>query len=197
MERSLHIDSSIPEADYMVRRDASFPAKYIVEEADPTSTLADVTFVTEGVSRLAPVFSIEVTIDGGRRWRGDVFGGRDPLSLIVNGPSQAVLLAVAGGVGYVVPVESPETYAVLQLRPVMDVLTVPDAHLLVCVGLTKLVAVASDGSVNWTSPQVAADGISSVRTTSSTVVVTGWDAPSHRDVETTLDLESGKIICKT
>lgn len=181
----------------MIDHDAGFPAAYTVREADAMSGPPDVSFVAEGVSRSAPVFAIDVVGTKGRRWRGDVFGGRDPLRRLVNGAAPDVLLVIAGGVGYAVPADTPEAYAVLDLRPVTEVLPAVDAKLVICVGLTKVVAIGPDGSLVWTSSRVAADGISGARIGSHVVVVSGWDAPSHREVETTLDLNSGATIART
>jgi len=181
----------------MIDHDASFPAAYSVREADVTSGPPDVSFSTDGVSKLAPAFSIDVVCATARRWRGDVFGGTDPLRLLVNGAAPDVLLVVAGGVGYAIPVEEPEAYNVVELRPLTEVLPALNAGLIICVGLTKLLALGPDGSEAWRSPRLGADGLSGVRIGSDFVVATGWDAPSQREIETTLDLKSGEPIAKT
>jgi hypothetical protein len=177
----------------VVDRDLNIPVTYDVEEVSAPYGAADVRFVGDDVTALAPSYGIVVTTLNDLRWQGEVFGGRDTLNRIVSGPDSEHLVLVAGGVGYVVPVDTPEDYAVVPVRPVADVVVVRDSGLVICVGLTKIAAVGAGGTVLWVSPQVTADGIASVRVTSSLIVVTGWDAPLNRQVETTLDLQSGEV----
>lgn len=180
----------------MTECDSTFPAGYELGTFSPESEKPDHTFLTEGVSRLAPALEVTVTTAGGREWSGEFFGGRDSLTKLVHGPAPDLLVAVAGGVGYIVPVNSPADYSVIPLRPVTEVRPVLAIGLLICVGLTALSAIGPDGKLRWISPRLVADGFAEVRIAASSIVARGWDAPAHREVEVTLDTRSGEIVAR-
>jgi hypothetical protein len=52
------------------------------------------------------------------------------------------------------------------------------------------------GQVAWKSDRLVAHGFSEVRPTATAVVVRGLDAPTHREVEITLDLQTGDVVSK-
>jgi hypothetical protein len=180
----------------MVDRVEIFPAAFTLTEHEPASrVMPEVRFEAEGVSRLAPAFEIDLeTAD--RAWSGACFGGRDGLNLLINSPNPEVLVAVAGGVAYSVPVRSPEDYEVVPLRPVREAAYAPDLGVVVLVGWTSLVGIGASGKQHWTAERLCSDGFDEVRVTSTTVVVRGFDAPSDREVETTLDLRTGERVSR-
>ncbi len=179
----------------MVDRVESFPAAYVVDDADAaTDAGASHGFRTDGVSALAPRFEVDVTPADGEPWRGAFFGGRDDLDVVVHSPSSNHLVVVAGGVGYVVPVLDPEAYAVVSLRPVREVETSESAGVVVLIGFTSMLAVGATGQVAWSSDRLVSDGFTEVRLTIDSIVVRGYDAPSDSDIETTLSLSSGEIL---
>ena len=116
---------------------------------------------------------------------------------LAHGPAPDLLIAVAGGVGYIVPVSNPAGYSVIPLRPVTDVQRMPAVGLVICVGLTALAAGGPEGNLRWSSPRLVANGFREVRIATSSIVVRGWDAPAHRNVEVTLDPRSGDVIART
>lgn len=136
--------------------------------------------------------------DGGQVWSGKFFGGLEDVSLVVLGIMAAVdlsLLVIAGGVGYLVPAGHPEDFEVVSLLPVRDVLVSAEMGAAVLVGYTDLVAFGAQGEL-WASGRLVRDGFTGVRIGSGSVVASGFDAPSNRDVEITLDLLSGEILSR-
>lgn len=165
----------------------------LAHEADLHSP-ADFQFVAEGVSELAPAVSLAVTY-AGSTWVGDFFGGHENFSVVVPGVKGATLLVVAGGVAYIVPAARPDDYQVVSLRPIRDVLLSNQAGVVILVGYTTLGAVGAEGEM-WVSERLVWDGFTEVRIASGTVVLRGFDAPSGRDVEVSLDPLSGDVVSR-
>jgi hypothetical protein len=171
------------------------PATYAVEVGieEPQDCL-EFEFTASGVSLLTPAIDLLVVLDSGRKWRGRFFGGREGLNQLRRSPNPNVLVVVAGGVAYLVPVDAPRNYLVLPIQPVREVFSSPRCSALVIVGFTKLLAVGADGEVMWASPRLVADGFSEVRLGDEVIVVRGREVGSGRDIEITLDLSSGEVL---
>lgn len=152
-------------------------------------------FVAEGTVLMAPRYKVEVlSAPDGTGWIGAFFGGSDGADLIICGPGPRTLVAVAGGVAYIVPVMAPEQFAVVPMRPVREALCSVESNIVILVGYTELLAVAADGALLWRSERLVSDGFLEVRLASTTVTVRGWHAPSDREIEVTLDIEGGRVI---
>lgn len=156
-------------------------------------------FAAEGTPTLAPVLSLNVTPgEYGPGWCGEFFGGTEECSAVVLGVSvsaEPMVLVVAGGAGYLVPADRPEEFEVVALFPIREVLVSVKSGVAVLVGYTGLVAFGTQGEL-WASGRLVWDGFSGVSVGSEVVVVSGFDAPSGRDVEITLDLVSGNILSR-
>jgi hypothetical protein len=119
----------------MVNQISYFESEYELGDADvAVEASAKHDFHTDGVSMLAPRFEIDVAPTNGQPWRGAFFGGRDALDVVAYSPSPDHLIAVAGGVAYVVPVLTPESYEVISMRPVRLIEASPAAGVAVLVG---------------------------------------------------------------
>lgn len=174
--------------------DLTFRANYAIRELIDARNSPCHSFVTEGVSRHSPVFTVKITPVEGDAWCGEFFGGNDPLTRLATTPDPEALLAVARGVGYVVPVATPDRYGVVPLRPVIDVVPSVDNDVVLCVGLTKIVALGRGPAVAWASPRLVADGFDEVRIAGEVVVVRGRGLASDSDAEITLELKSGRVV---
>jgi hypothetical protein len=151
-------------------------------------------FLAEGASRHSPVLVVEITPTGSESWCGEFFGGADHLTRLAATPDPDALLVVARGVGYLVPVATPDRYSALPLRPVVETVPSGDADVLLCAGLTKLLALGDGAAVAWVSARLVADGFDEVRVAGDVVVVRGRELASDRQVEITLDLRSGTVV---
>ncbi|MCL3862096.1 hypothetical protein [Actinotalea sp. K2] len=172
-----------------------FAASYQVDD-DPSRPVGERTFdfVTTGVAELAPAVEITITPATGDTWHGRFFGNYDGPNVVVNGPSPDVLVVVAAGVAYVVPVGSPPDYRALPAWPVRSVHCALPVGLVLLVDFTGVTALGEGGVVRWEAKDVVSDGFTDVLVTPSTVVVGGYVAPEARDVETTLDLATGAVV---
>lgn len=158
-----------------------------------SSRPADVRFVTEGVSELAPGLSLVVTM-GDSSWFGEFFGDTgEECSLVVEGVGPETLFVVSKGVGYLVEADEPATYSVASLRPIHEVLVAREAEVLLLVGQTTLSALGATGEL-WTSNRLVGDGFTEVRVASSVIVVRGYEAFTGRDLELTIDIRSGEVV---
>lgn len=130
-------------------------------------------FAAPGVPRLAPAISLKVARADGESWAGSFFGADDPFSIVVLGVSppraSAGLLVVAGGVGYLVPVDNPETYRVIALRPIRNALVSEEDRLVVLVGYSRLTGLGAQNDM-WTSRDLVSDGFREVRLARDTIV---------------------------
>jgi hypothetical protein len=173
-----------------------FEANFSLEEAEPIQgALPCIQFTTGGVLTAAPCLQISVTRRDGSRWCGEIFGGWDELTRILNSPDPDVFVAVAGGVAYAISAKHPQTYRVLALRPVLDTVCAVEMKRLIVVGYTGLLALGPSGQI-WKSERLVSDGFSEVRLASSTVIVRGSDAPSGREIEVVVDLTNGEIVAR-
>lgn len=154
----------------------------------------DYRFVASGVSELAPSASLEVTADGAS-WVGDFFGEWEGLSVVVAGLGGGTLVVVASGVGYIVPIHRPEEYEVIWPRPIREVLLAEGTRIAVLVGYTNLAAVDARGE-RWRSGRLVSDGFTTARIEAGDVVVRGFHAPSHSDVEVSLRMSSGEVTSR-
>jgi len=176
---------------------ADFPANYVVtlESATAAPSTPSFGFRANGNLTTAPAIEILVTpVGDGRAWHGAFFGQRDGLSVLAHTPDPDQLLVVAGGVPYWVPVDAPDSYIVLPVRPVRSVHCSLARGLIILAGYSNLLAVDRDGRVVWRSADLASDGFTEVRLASTVVVTRGFFAPEDREVETTIDLGRGAIL---
>lgn len=172
-----------------------FAASYQVED-DPSRPVGERThdFVAPGVSELSPAVEIAVTPATGGTWHGRFFGNHHGPNVVVNGPSPDVLVVVAAGVAYVVPVGSPSDCHVLPNWPVRSIHYAPHLGLVLLADFTGVAALGEGGAVRWEAKDLVSDGFTDVRLAQSTLVVGGYVAPEARDVETTLDLATGEVL---
>lgn len=171
-----------------------FESNYVLEIADATSGPSGIDFVAQGVARTAPAFTTRVTASGAT-WQGDFFGDDErEVNCLVSSRDPQVLLAVARGVGYAVPVLAPTAYSLVSLRPIKDVLICPEAGIIVFVGLTAIAGFADGTQAAWTTARLASSGFEEVRIALGGVVARYWDAPSQSMLIATLDCHTGTVI---
>jgi hypothetical protein len=173
----------------------AFRAEYDVEEAPALAVGESVfDFSAPGLAALAPAVEIQVTTRAGSQWRGRFFGGSVGTSVVLNGPAPKMVLVVASGVGYFVPVESPSEFRMIPFEPIHSVLVSEVLRTVCLVGFTGLVAIGGDGAVAWEARDLVSDGFTDAIVTGPTLVVKGYAAPESRTVATTLDLATGEVL---
>jgi hypothetical protein len=175
---------------------ADFPADYTVAlEAAGSSGEAVVEFrAADGLARSPALVLHVVPPSPGRGWFGEFFGERDGENAVAHTAHPRRLLAVAGGIPYLVPVDAPNDYAVIRTWSVRSVHPSVSYGLVILAGYSRLLAVDGAGRQVWESADLASDGLAEVRITSTVVVARGFWGPEGRDVETAVDIATGTIV---
>lgn len=106
------------------------------------------------------------------------------------------MVVVAGGVAYWVPVDQPERYKVLDLRPVRDAVCSAATKIIVLVGYTSLLGVGPD-ALTWKTGRLVSDGFAEVRLAADSVVVRGFHAPIDEEVRIAVELSTGEILARS
>lgn len=158
--------------------------------------LARYDFLVRGATSSAPKFELMVVPDDAPPWHGAFFGGSDGVTRIANAPDPELLLAVAGGVAYAIPVRAPASYMVLPIRPVRDLVCAPGASLVILVGDTRLLAIGPKGDEQWRHEEPTFDGFTEVRLAASVLVVRGYDWVQGGEVEVSIDVRNGEVLAR-
>ena len=106
-------------------------------------------------------------------------------------PNPDELCAVAGGYAYVVNTLAPDQATLLEMRPVVEILPLPDSNLLVFAGLHNIAAWGAEG-LAWQSARLSWEGLRITGVESGTLRGLGWDLHSDRELEFAIDLASGR-----
>lgn len=119
-------------------------------------------------------------------------GFRDPSlpSGLWSCPARDELLAVAGGYAYCLPTLQPERTELLEQRPVVAVLPVPQQSLLLLAGFHNILALGAEG-IRWQTGRLTWEGIQLGAVDGIILSGTGWDMFTDADVPFTVDLTTG------
>lgn len=105
-------------------------------------------------------------------------------------PDTDEICAVAGGYAYIVDTANPTQCAHLPMKPVVEVLVVPEHNLLVFAGFHGLMAWGSDGMA-WETARLSWEGIRLDGVEGDSLHGYGWNMHTDRDVAFTVDLRTG------
>ncbi|MES2393100.1 MAG: hypothetical protein V4555_15745 [Acidobacteriota bacterium] len=105
-------------------------------------------------------------------------------------PNPASLLALAGGYAYLIDTTAPETCLHLPIRPVEQLVAVPDSGLILLAGFHEILALGATG-VRWQTARLSWEGLTLNRIADNHLHGTGWHMPSNRDLPFTVDLNTG------
>lgn len=119
-------------------------------------------------------------------------GFRDPSmpSGLYACPNKSELCAVAGGYAYIIDTSAPEHSTHIAQRPVAKVVGAASAGLLLFVGFHTITAWGAHGEA-WQSARLSWEGIAIISVEGNTLLGTGWNMLSDKDVPFTLDLATG------
>ena len=120
-------------------------------------------------------------------------GFRDPSmpTGIYSSPNPAELCALAGGYAYLIDCENPAQSTHVDLKPVVEVLPVPDHNLLLFSGFHVIHAYGEQGFL-WTTARLSWDGIRLGKVVDGYLHGTGWNMLTDRDVPFVVDLATGR-----
>ena len=110
-------------------------------------------------------------------------------------PNAQELCAVAGGYAYVIDTAAPERSTHIALRPVAEILPLPDHGLLLFTGFHSIHAWGSEG-LAWQTARLSWEGlrltgISAAEDGSPQLHGLGWNIHTDKEVEFVIDLRTG------
>jgi hypothetical protein len=108
-------------------------------------------------------------------------------------PNPDWLCAVAGGYAYMINTQSPLEFEQISYRPALDVRSLVEQGLLLFSGHHSLLAWSKSG-VTWHSERLSSEGVEILSIDGTLLTGKGWDMMTDRDMEFTIDLQSGKRI---
>ena len=101
------------------------------------------------------------------------------------------VLAVAGGYAFAIDPCVPERTALLPLRPVVRVLSVPSLQVAVLVGFHAVFIAADDES--WDSMRLSWEGVTLTSCEGDVLYGTGWDMAADEEVPFALNLRTREL----
>jgi hypothetical protein len=105
-------------------------------------------------------------------------------------PNPGELCALAGGYAYVIDTASPERSTHLPLKPVAEVLPLPEHNLLLFTGFHSLLAWGADG-LAWQTPRLSWEGLRITHIDGDTLHGLAWNLPTDKEAEFSVDLRTG------
>jgi len=100
------------------------------------------------------------------------------------------LCAIAGGYAYLIDTTHPERWEQLEYRPVVEILSLPEAGLLVFADFHTLTAYGAEGK-RWKTQRLTSEGLRLGRIDAGRLQGWGWEMLTDREVEFSVDLSTG------
>lgn len=106
-------------------------------------------------------------------------------------PDPAWICAVAGGYAYLIDTAQPGRWKQIEYRPVLAVRALLDQGLILFAGHHSLIAWNATGEA-WQSARLSWEGVQILSVQGTTLTGIGWDLITDREIEFSLDLQTGK-----
>lgn len=134
-----------------------------------------------------------VRVDGkdGGAWVGNFQRGPEGLDGVFPTPSPSVVCVVAGGQGYLVPVDNPTEYVVVDAMPIKEVRAIAAKGILIFVDYVRLVGYGPSGCL-WRTRRLSWDGIRLTDVTPERIAGFGRDASQGTEVPFSVDVDTGR-----
>jgi hypothetical protein len=122
-------------------------------------------------------------------------GFRDPAapSGVWSTPEPEKICAVAGGYAYLIDTTTPERFALIPYRPVLEIRPLVREGLLLFVGHYSILAWGGNGKA-WESTKLSDEGVTITGTDGGILRGTGWEMIRDREKPYALDLRSGLLL---
>jgi hypothetical protein len=105
-------------------------------------------------------------------------------------PNPRELCAVAGGYAYIIDTAAPERSTHIPLKPVAEPLVLAEQALLVFVGFHTVAAWGREG-LAWQTARLSWEGIRITGADGNSLCGFGWNMPTDKEVEFSIDLQTG------
>lgn len=119
-------------------------------------------------------------------------GFRAPTALsgVWSCPRPDDILAVAGGYAYLADTLAPERPLHLPLRPVAQIVSAPEANLLLLAGFHTIAAIGVNG-LRWETARLTWEGLTLTGIRDNQLHGLGWDMRTDRELPFAVDLSTG------
>lgn len=108
-------------------------------------------------------------------------------------PNTKWLCAVAGGYAYLVDTTDPQTWQMVEYRPVLQVIPHLSQHLLLFTGHQSIVAYGPSGKA-WETLRLSWEGVQILEVSEDSLTGTGWDLMTDQEYEVRVDLHTGEHV---
>jgi len=105
-------------------------------------------------------------------------------------PDPQILCVVSQGQGYLVGVDEPTNYEVLNVDPILEVIPVRAKDIVVFANYTELMAYGKSGPV-WVSDRLSWDGLKITKVSDNYIEGEAWDPRVEANVGFKVDLSNG------
>jgi hypothetical protein len=106
-------------------------------------------------------------------------------------PHPETLCVVSRGQAYLVNVEQPTKFEIVNVHPVLDVIPVASKRIVVFANYTELAAYGESGRV-WVSQRLSWDGFSVTAVTSEYIEGRAWEPSVEAEVDFRINLSDGR-----
>jgi hypothetical protein len=176
----------------------SFAANYQVELSAASPSGAENTYYFPPQDQAArPLYEVSLKFMpfNKQAWWG-VFAARSRqergLSTVCTMPTPDSCFISCVGTGYVVNVNNPREWQVVQLHPVICVTEQMMPPIMVLSGFTRMLAYDTSGFM-WRSEPLCSDQLEVISVDRSTIKFRGWDAPTSQTLVRQVDTSSGEL----
>ena len=108
-------------------------------------------------------------------------------------PNAKWLCAVAGGYAYLVDTTDPQTWQMVEYRPVLHVIPHLSQQLLLFTGHQSIVAYGPSGRA-WETLRLSWEGVQILEVSEDSLTGTGWDLMTDQEYEVRVDLHTGEHV---
>lgn len=176
-----------------------FPHDYMVEETELPSTDGGIKHLFfPGATQRGGTSGIliRVTPYANKEWIGTFARGYSSpagVSGVFSCPSPKSLCVVSAGQGYIVQVDSPDNWDMVQASPITDVRIIFDQGLIIFANFTEIYAYGMEGLL-WTTQRLCSDELKIKSISSDIIYGTGWDALTNAMTDFRISVYSGRLL---
>lgn len=175
---------------------SGFERSYTVEFEVNAINAQKILFVQESehMDKEASIrFSLVVDCLDGNKWIG-LFGRgvKGGISGIYDTPSKDTVCVISEGLGFWIPVNSPESFTRIKVFPIKEVVSMPSQGIILFIDFDQIACFDVSG-LRWLTHRISWDGIVINEVNSSSIKGMTWNAPTNENLPFEIHLENGEV----
>jgi len=138
---------------------------------------------------------VEVHPEAANGWTGRFVGDYDEppaISVVVSSPDPRRVCVVCSGRGYLVDIDQPQQFGLVECFPICSVRPIAPLDLIVFGNFTDLVAYARGGLL-WKTPGLVSDELNIVDLDGELLTVDGLNTATGQTVRVAVDVRTGQL----